>query len=235
MNRLVSQAVNQRGSVILISLLPILFTMLIVLAAVSLTLHNWRLSHHACRDTLLRVEETLHDVTVKIMAMNPLALALRLERQHAEKLLRNAREPVTAAAAAANLLRVILKQKSFRAKQESLKLTALNESRRLLSNLSHQLKAWPTQAQEVSVSSAHLAFRLSPPLTITPDHHRDFAYSRKMRVEARWSFEPLGPQWQWIQRLLPAATDLHGQCAATILKKEKQWFPSLVKVSSWLS
>ncbi|MGE3974480.1 MAG: hypothetical protein AB7F59_08145 [Bdellovibrionales bacterium] len=220
---------TQRGNIFLLTLLPLLVSSLIFLSAFTLLLRSWRSSHQICRDGLLQIQKNIHTTVEKLIRMNPEAQFLRWERRQAHELLKQAKDPISAAAATANLVRVIIKQKKFRAHQELMKQKTLATSRVDLQLMKEKLLLPPIEATYVSTSTPRLSLRLFPPWDLTPDHERAFGFSQKQQLTVQWSFPALGTQFQWLRRLLSSLPHLKGQCSATIIEKESLWQPSLSK------
>lgn len=160
------------GSLILFSGL-LIFTLLILKQ--TLHLKTWKKSQHECRHAAHKAQKHLAKGFVKLIELNPQALALRKERQKAELQLKLAIEPRARAAAKAYLLAVIARQSMFAAKQKQIIRSSQSLAKKELINTSF-----------IKKDSPPFALMPRPRNSLTPNYVLPINFTRKQKLEITW-------------------------------------------------
>lgn len=229
------------GSVAMLALIPFLMTFGVASGSIYLLFRSDAKYRHHCRTKLLQSQERVARHLAELIALNPQAQALRMEREFAELDVSLAMDPPTQAAAQAKLNIVIQKQIRFAAKQQMLIMKAKLESR-----------SGPAQAS-VSLSQAaasdikrRTSARLSPTSqggafdvrakqvnSLSPDYEPALTFTKSQTMRVRWRIGLSALLPTWVDTWIPlTGLGLAAECSATLaqpagLPKEQKWRPIL--------
>lgn len=227
---------SQRGFSLVgfLVLLPMLLSVVILVAGAMTLLTTDAELKHECRTTLLEAQEENAKDLEQLMELNDLAKSLRDARSAAEATVRVAVFPPAAAAARAALAAVVAKQTALAAKQTALIFRAKSRSRtsplkaklKLHRKLRDHARFVDARDEEMRTRIRHGEFDLvrSPKDSLTPDYRpaADFSERQETSVEAEWSVTTLLPAWirKWLGR---DDLKMTTACRATVAKGKEGW------------
>lgn len=162
------------GSVILlVGLLGFVVTLL----GIFLHLQKWKQEQHLCRQRVHQAQEHLLSGFKELMALNPQAKNLRIQRKVWEKAVRTAPDPISRSTATARLATVILKQQLFSRKQKLIITKSKSLARATLSPYLYQS------------SSFRIPFSLKPfpKNSPTPDYLPPLRLQKLQKIEITWT------------------------------------------------
>lgn len=221
---------NQRGSVLLSSmiLMPMLLVVALAIAATYLLLRQHSHDLHNCRISVLSANEKMAENLEQLLALNPQATALREERKILEAAAKTRAGGPAQAAVRARLAIVIAKQAALRAKQLSLITTAEQFSNlrlqkmkaRFAQNFSHQqsLLGQASQKFNARIPLAKLQVLASPPGDASPNYQPVPNFSKQQEIIIEWKIDLKGliPEWFGLK---DQSVTFSGQCSGTVSKE----------------
>lgn len=229
------------GIVGFLILLPFLLSVLALIAGSALLFKADAHLQHECRTSVLNSERTIAQQLRKLMALNPQASALRLERTLAETQLKAAlaaAQPAAIAAAEAYVSIIKARQTLMAIEQKKLiaharleTLQAPRLSRTAVKN------ALVNEARENRVTvpdtSSHLRpgffdIIATPKNDLTPNYNPSTSFSAKQTVDVDVKIEVCSLLPEWLRKLLPTrGLTVNTHCQATIENQENQWTETL--------
>ncbi len=228
---------RQQGGFVIVSalfLLPLLFSLFVGIAFLSVAIRNRTLLISNCRKVAVEAQEVMGQNLEALLALNSRAETLRTERKAAEIQVRNARlsmNPKLIAAAELIRWQVIQFQLALRARQLSL-LKKSEWSRKKLKGdfkISADLVSPKNLRQLDGVQD--LAVNPTPKNDLTPSYLITNNFTSRQSLGLRWEFDLLeGLPQGFLLTALPMTLISKAQCAATLKRKEDQWIPALTVV-----
>lgn len=220
--------------VLLLSLLPLLLTGLLGVAALIPMLRHLQVGEDHCRKGALNSQARLIDGLEELIKLSQVAEKLyKLESKALKAQRTSLGNPAAYKAATALLESIRAAQRALNARQAVLRLStnrgahalfkqATRDLHRAQKYLGSSFSPAPARVQgaELKVKvkrmgSSHIYEPLEP-------------LEKLQVVRATWSFEPLAHFPAWAQSLFPSLGSLKIQCAASAKKKgDKQWEPLL--------
>lgn len=212
----------------LLLLMPLLLAVIATITAAFYLLKDEGQTRHICRTSALAMQGKVADQLNALIAMNPRATALRLDRQAAEDAVRNtAGIPYANAVAVANLNRVIVLQTLHAAKQKAtiasakhaIWLSRLNLNAKLRATLRLQSELQTEQENtlglaglssnapiqsEVSINTPEFSVEAKPQDSLTPDYEPADDFTTREALHVKWRLEVLTLLPTWMQNTLRA-------------------------------
>lgn len=223
--------------ILMLALLPLLTAGLLMIFAMMGFMQTDLALKHACRSGGLQGQRTIKPLLGSLLALNPLAQTLRLQKIKAQQELILATNPPALLAATAKLGRIQQKQKELDMRQKQL----IRQSNMLLDR-SHSgtRRQILKEAQQSSSrlffleTKRHLEFSLAPKLAVRPDSS-DLAPTYSP-VDDFESEQALAHRWQYkialrppFRNLLPAVFHFDKACAVTLTKESSEWKVKITK------
>lgn len=222
----------------LLALLPFLISLMVLLAALSLSLSRISQSQHLCRQQLLDLQFELKQLTEELVALNPQAQQLREARKIARQALRLAiksAQPKAIAAASAAYSAVQAQETQLHLQQQQILLQArLLRWRRLRGVITQlgQVQGVQSVRQDLRVLPG-LALKPHPAGDRIPDYRPASGFPRQQSATLRWSvnLQKIYPSWiqQWLKTHSPAWVTQH-RCSATIYPEKETWRVGLIHI-----
>lgn len=237
---------NQKGFALAITmaLLPVLVGLFLLLFAI-LGVNQFNLStQQACREGGLRGQQQVAPLLQQLLALNPRALKLKLDKILAEAKLAAAissGNPIAAAAARTEIASIQLQRKILDFKQKSLiqqsNLLLLTAHQKTASNLRIALTRGLPTFNYLKIDSRQ-SFTSASKLAVRPESS-DIAPTYRT-VENFDEQQALVHSWQYqlrvrspFQNFLMADLKWSPSCAVTLKQDGFSWIPKIKKVKSW--
>lgn len=222
---------NQRGlsSLTLIVVLPLLLSLLAGSAFFARNLYQWNMMHHQCQSTVLQHQNELRGLLTKLLALNPKAKNLRLQKSMAQVALAAAiatGTPAAIAAAQKRLAQILSKQRLLDSHQKILiglaQASVQKFKWRARKNLNYNnLK----QHQPPGRFTYPLAVEPFPVKATAPVYKPVANFSNKQNIGLSFTWEL--KDWSFIAGILELPSILKIECGSTLKQENNKWFTHL--------
>ena len=229
------------GVIGLLVLMPFLMSVLVLISGSALLFKADAHLQHECRVSVLNSQRTIAQTLRKLLALNPQAKELRLERAITEAQLKLAlatAQPEAIAAAEADLALVKSRQALLALEQKSLiaygRLASIKAPVLASSSVVDGLV---TEARENRVARPRATTHLrrgtfdvvaTPPNDATPGYEPSADFSAKQTVDVNVNVEVASLLPEWLRNLLPTGgLTINTHYQATIKNQENQWTETL--------
>lgn len=218
-------------------LMPLLLAVVALVAGALIAISAHRAALHACRTSTLAAQAELARGLKALLALNPEAERLRAQLKVAQAAAQTAPDPISRAAAVAQVAALRLQQAMLDARQRG--LIALSEARARAAVAqgassvgdSYRRASRIAGKAEISASfrrSPRMILKRSPSVGLAPSYFADARAEREQVAALSWSIRlaSLLPSWMPLSREARLA-ETDGRCAASVENKEFQWQPRL--------
>lgn len=224
---------NQKGMafVTLLTLLPLLLTVLMVYASAAFALRHHTLTTSQCRYVVWQAQTKMAGLLEALLKLNPRAASLRQQRRFAELKVRIARRtgyPAAIAAAEARRLIVIQRQLALRLQQHGLLEQARTIRSQVIYQYQHKVKS-QAQVQNVFMQSESetLAVQAEPALDLSPSYKPTNNFSQEQQISVFWQGDLFSHMPSWLLSKSISSGEIKNSCGATLQKKGALWQPTL--------
>jgi hypothetical protein len=220
---------NERGiaAVILLALMPLLIAAGTLVAVGFLLLRVDGKTRHICRNESLAAQEIAADRLNQLLALNPQAQKLRLQREIAEDEVAITVPPAKAVAEA-KLALIVAQQLIFGAKQNILYTEGKHASSLRPHTIGSLIQNELYTAQILhGDTSSRLAFHTNirlgsfdlerkPADSLTPDFNPSSSFAKNQLMVIKWQFELKAIIPKWTAAALPGRYSFSGICSANL-------------------
>lgn len=209
--------------------LPLLLSLMAGTGYMARNLFQWNKMNHECQRLVLDHQNDLRKILTKLMALNPKAQKLIIQKKAAQVALVAAiatKNPVAISTAKKRLNAVIAKQKLLKTEQKLLMSFAKAEAQKFKWKVRKLINYSRIQTHKSSsLYSYPLALRPVPKSEIAPRYLPVENFEQKQNIGL--SFSAHISQWNYIKGILNLKSDFKIECGSTLKQENQKWYTHL--------
>lgn len=222
----------------MISFLPIVLVLMALAAALGLARLEYSRKMHICRNGVLEIQQEVAKATNKLVALNPWAKQLRIQRKISDEAVAAGLEtiPYLGIGVEAHRAATIAAQYILKAEQDFIRFGILAKTTRSLLRIRSEMMKLHDKSRDtktfVIFPPPKFKMKKEPEDSLTPDYNPVENFEREQAIKIKFYFDPnyyvgrLKSLSLLNSSISKSESTLWAECSATLKKeRDNKWYP----------